>query len=198
MPEGKAETRPYKRGMYYRHPEWSKDKSQAYFKGTRMQVVWPLVKMAILIVLYLILSKFLEFSFWKCILVLFVVIFYYQELVARIMGYKRMPSMDAQCFISSSKSHVNFMSVSAYDKDLSWDIFMHNIEKVLATMPKISYKVVECAGDYYYEALDMHEALKMAIQEIKDPEMKLKTHQDIANYCQDSINVKMPMDGPQW
>ena len=98
------------------------------------------------------------------------------------MGYKRMPSMDAQCFISSSKSHVNFMTANAYDKDLSWDTFMLNIGKLLKVCPKISYRVVECAGDYYYEELDMQEALKMSIIEITDPELKVKTHQDIANY----------------
>ena len=36
----------------------------------------------------------------------------------------------------------------------------------------------------------------MAIVEIKG--FKFNTHQDIENYCQDNLNLKMPMDGPQW
>ena len=129
---------------------------------------------------------------------MFVALFYYQVVVAYFMGYERMKSMDAQCFVSSSKSHLNFMSVNAYDKDLTIETFLYNIDRLIKVCPKISYKVVECGGDYYYQALPMKEALKMALVEIKDPDRLLYTHEDISNYVQDNMNMKMPMDGPQW
>ena len=38
----------------------------------------------------------------------------YQRVVAVVMGWRYMPPMDQACFVSTSKSHVNFMSVTGF------------------------------------------------------------------------------------
>ena len=53
------------RGFYKEKTEWSSDKDHAYFQGTRLKIVWPTIKIAGLIALYL-----LTGSFAVCILAL--------------------------------------------------------------------------------------------------------------------------------
>ena len=120
-----------------------------------IQIVWPLIKLSCMTVLYQVLKQVIELSFWPNMLICFLVIWFYQDVVAKVNGLKRMSSMDAQCFVSSSKSHVNFISVCAYDRSLNWDILMFNIDRLIKYQQKMSYKVVECGGDYYYKALPM-------------------------------------------
>lgn len=85
---------PYTRGMYYTQPAWSKDTSPKYFDTLAMRIGWPLVKIALLLNLYLALSKTLHLDHWVCILTCLVVILYYQDATAWFYGLKRIPSMD--------------------------------------------------------------------------------------------------------
>lgn len=112
MPPQPKTTRPYTRGMYRMPEPWSKDTSQAYYKGTTTQVVWPLVKLFCLASIFFLLQFVLEVSTSLSCFACFIVIWFYQDVVAKIMGLKRMAALDAQCFVSSSKSHVNMLSVS--------------------------------------------------------------------------------------
>ena len=140
----------YKRGSYYKHPEWAKDTSQAYYQGFRLKIVWPLTKIAIMVTLLQTLRLVAGLSLPVSVGICFAVVWFYQDVVAFMMGYKRMASMDAMCFISSSKAHVNYMCVTCYDQPLSRETILHNFNKMLKLLPKFQYVVEECCGDYYY------------------------------------------------
>ena len=85
---------PYTRGMFYLHPEWSKDTSPKFFETRAMRYGWTLVKIALLLNLYLILHKTLGIGHLACLVVCIIVTLYFQEVTARVYGLKRIPSMD--------------------------------------------------------------------------------------------------------
>ena len=70
------------------------------------------------------------------------------------------------------------------------------MEKVVKHMPKLTYKIVEIAGDYYYKAMSIEETFKKAMMVNMDPKTILKDKKDIDRYIQDNIGQKMPLDGP--
>lgn len=52
------------------------------------------------------------------------------------MGFHVVPSMDAATFLSSAKSHVNFINVVHYGRPISDDVIHFNISKLMKFMPK--------------------------------------------------------------
>ena len=84
------------------------------------------------------------------ILLIILTVSVYQEVVALFCGVMAIPAMDQACFVSSSKSHVNFMNCMAYDRSMDPSIVLFNMEKAIKYLPKFHYKVVEILGDYYY------------------------------------------------
>ena len=58
--------------------------------------------------------------------------------------------MDAATFLSTSLSNVNSLNVSFYDEPPDYETVLYR-SKVLADIcPKLTYRIVEFAGDYYY------------------------------------------------
>ena len=49
-------------------------------------------------------------------------------------------------------------------------------------MPKLTYKIVEIAGDYYYKAMSIEETFKKAMMVNMDPKTILKDKKDIDRY----------------
>ena len=141
--------------MYYEHPNWSKDKSKAYYQGFDMKIKWPAIKYTILISLYLSCRFLGGLDHIYCFCAILVLTLYYQNVIAKCIGAVRIPSMDAMTFLSSAKSHVNYMNATFYDAEINLATAKLNLYKVAKFMPKCSYKMVECCGEYYYK--QMHE-----------------------------------------
>jgi hypothetical protein len=76
----------------------------------------------------------------------------YQHLVAAVFGLKTMPAMDQACFISTSKSHINYMNFCLIDGNFrSEDLKRIYAEVYLGKFEKLRYNVVYKFGDIYYE-----------------------------------------------
>ena len=58
------------------------------------------------------------------------------------------------------------------------------------------YKIVEVAGDFYYEEMSEEEFIRKGL--IYNKEGQLKNQRDIDLFCQDNLNEKLPLDGPLW
>ena len=61
--------------------------------------------------------------------------------------------------IGNSKSIVNFMNCTGYDIECDPEIVKRKLDAAFKVMPKFKYKLVEFAGDYYYQEMDAEEAL---------------------------------------
>ena len=83
----------------------------------------------------------------------------YQFVIAKIFGLKMMPAMDQACFISSSKSNVNYVSVTFFEGNFDEKWLRKTCrEWYLKTFQKYSYKVVMKLGDLYYKQMPQEEA----------------------------------------
>ena len=72
-------------------------------------------------------------------------------------------------------------------------------ESVLDRLPKLTYKVKEICGDYYYEKMTKQETLQKAFYSTKKGSPKeLRSQNDINMYIRDNMNQKNPLDGPLW
>lgn len=67
------------------------------------------------------------------------------------MGYNIIPGMDAATFVSTSKHNANIMNVSYYDSPPDAAVVEYNIRILMKTIPKMTYKIVEFGGEYYYQ-----------------------------------------------
>lgn len=93
---------------------------------------------------------------------------FYQDVVALIVPNTiKMPPMDQQCFLSSTKAHVNYMNVSVQDKPTKEAAFT-KWSTCIDKYPKMAYKVKEICGDYYYEKMSKEETIKKAFVYAKD------------------------------
>jgi hypothetical protein len=120
------------------------------------------------------------------------------------MGFHVVPSMDATTLLSSAKCHVNFVNVTHYDQVITEDVIRFNVGKMMKFMPKYTQHFVEFGGEYYYKYLDDDPkkaediAFKNGIVWETDPDLILESEEDIDNWAQDNINIKMPLDGPMF
>lgn len=73
------------------------------------------------------------------------------------MGYHAVPVMDQTCFLGGSKSVVNFMNCTWYDTKADIELVKDKFRKACDRMPKLRYKLVEFAGDFYYEEMSTEE-----------------------------------------
>ena len=103
--------RPYVRGMYCTHPAWSKDTSNAYYQGVEMKVYWPLFRCLVLILFFLLMKFAFALSTALSLLWCLILMISYQKVIAKIMGFHVVPSMDAATLLSSAKCNVNFVNV---------------------------------------------------------------------------------------
>ena len=115
-----------------------------------MKIKWPLIKYAISISLWLSCRFFGGLDHIYCFCAVLILTLSYQNIIAKCIGANRIPSMDAMTFLSSAKSHVNFMNAVFYDDEIDMATVKFNMYKLAAFMPKYSYKMVECCGEYYY------------------------------------------------
>lgn len=58
---------------------------------------------------------------------------------------------------------------------------------------KCRCRIVKVAGDYYYEEMDLEEALEVSIQKIPDNMSK----EEIQKYVEETINKRIPLSVPQ-
>ena len=58
--------------------------------------------------------------------------------------------MDAATFLSTSLNNVNSLNVSYYDHPPDIPTVKYRMSVLVKTIPKLTYKIVEYAGDYYY------------------------------------------------
>ena len=65
-------------------------------------------------------------------------------------------------------------------------------------LPKMRYKIKSICGDYYYEEMTKEEAMKKAFIKPESEDQVLRSRDDIDAYVRDNLNVKLPLDGPQW
>lgn len=65
-------------------------------------------------------------------------------------------------------------------------------------LPKLTYKVKEIGGDYYYEKMSKEETMKKAFIRPQGPDKVLKSMKDVDAYIRDNMGVKFPTDGPLW
>ena len=147
--------KPYVRGMYYNHPSWSKDTTNAYYQGVEMKFYWPLFRWIMLITFFI----SLKFGIYKLstghsILWCLILCLSYQKVIAKIMGFHVVPSMDAATLLSSAKCHVNFVNVVHYDKMVPDEVIQFNFGKLMMFMPKMTQHFVEFGGEYYYKYID--------------------------------------------
>ena len=92
---------------------WSNDKTVCYYQGWRMKFIYPLGKALLLGMfgVYLAAETSMQIAGAVCLLIAV----YYQNVVASVLGYAVIPSMDYTCFLGGSKSVVNFMNCTYYD-----------------------------------------------------------------------------------
>jgi hypothetical protein len=179
------------RGFYLQDTKWSKDKDVAYFQGTNLKVVWPCVKIFSLLAIFAMLKIALGLSTLHSVGICFCIIMFYQDVVCLILPNTiKMPAMDQQCFLSSTKAHVNYMNVSVQDKSTKQAAF-DKWSSCIDTYPKMSYKVKEICGDYYYEKMSKEETIKKAMIYAKDKKHELKCQKDIDGYVRDNMNTKV-------
>lgn len=88
------------------------------------------------------------------------------------------------------------MNCTCYDVECDYKIVQARLMDAVRILPKLQYKLVECAGDYYYEKMSVEETFRKAF--IVGDENNIKCKDDIDNFVQDNLNNKMPLDGPLW
>lgn len=182
------------RGFYKESCEWTKDHSVAHFQGFKNKVVYPVIKICLLVCFYF--AFRLYFSVKLSVLLCLCVIAFYQDFVAMVVPNTiRMPAMDHQCFLSNTKAHVNYANVSY--NDAAWDEEIpKKFIKVIEMFPKMRYKIKIIFGDYYYEEMSKEETIQKAILTFKSKDKELKSYQDVNDYIADNLNNKLPLDGP--
>lgn len=124
------------------------------------------------------------------------VIFTYQRIVALLVPNTIViPSMDQVTFMSTNKTHLNYMNNSQYDFH-DTDALSHRFKEMIRTMPKFRYKIKEICGDYYYELMSYEEAVEKIFITAESKEKEVQNQQDIDDYIRDNMNVMLPHDGP--
>jgi hypothetical protein len=185
-------------GFYKETPEWTTDTEREYFSGTRLNIVWPLVKITLISLVFGVLTLGLSFGIPASIGICFLIVSFYQDLVCLIVPNTiRMSPMDQQCFLNGPNAHVNYMNVSILSMSNIREMSKQAYLKAMKIHPKLRYQVKEIAGDYYYQEMSEEEAINKIFLQPFEGEKALRSQQDIDDYVKDNLNEKMPMDGPQ-
>ena len=88
------------------------------------------------------------------------------------------------------------MNCTGYDFECDPEIVKTKFEAAMKVMPKFRYKIIEFAGDYYYEMMSVEETIRKGFIVGKDD--NCRTAEDIDRFAQDNVNEKLPLDGPLW
>jgi hypothetical protein len=160
--------------------KWTKDKTKNHFEGVWMKVIWPIIKIASLITIFMIFKYVAEISTLYSVLVCVTITLSYQHVIA--MKYKDvfvMPAMDHQSYISSPNSFVNYMNLQqyiGYDEDAVIGMFKKYITD---KQPKFRYKIKEIAGDYYYEMMSLEETFEKLFISAESPDKVLTNQKEV-------------------
>lgn len=186
------------RGFYEVKNTWSQDTETKYFKGFMNKVGWTLIKLAVLGVFWLTFYIY-DTSIFVVVLATLALVLIYQHVIAAVFGLKVMPAMDVGCYVGTSLANVNLMSVSFFDGEFTEEglRFIYR-EKFIGRFDKFKYKVTMKFGDMYYEEISAKEALEHGFYFQKDPAKILTSQREIEMFVEDNINIKIPLDGPQW
>mmetsp|Transcript_1953 Transcript_1953/g.3388 ORF Transcript_1953/g.3388 Transcript_1953/m.3388 type:complete len:359 (-) Transcript_1953:686-1762(-) len=179
--------------------KWSKDKTYKYFQGFENKVLWPSIKILILSIVFAA-SLYHGLGVAKTFFLIIALVGMYPHFICLLSGGKLiyMPAMDQASFISTSKSHVNFMSVTGIEGEFSFDFVKHKVLENSRRFPKFRYKIVNKFGDLYYEEMEINDALDKAVFFETDKSKGFKSQHEVDMYIRDNMNIKMPMDGPQY
>ena len=160
------------------------------------KVVYPLIKTIALIVFWYILKSH-DVS-WKLMVPFMLAgIYAYQLVIAKMFGLIMMPAMDQACFISTSRSHANFVSVTFFEGNFDEEWLAKKFKDwYIETFEKYSYRVVMKYGDIYYKKMTKQEAFEKGVHIIKDPKLICRNRRDIEMWVEDNLNQKLPLDGP--
>lgn len=81
--------------------------------------------------------------------------------------------MDQACFVSTSKSHINYMSVTAYDGGVVAEEDARKIYlKTINQFPKFRYNIKMFFGDMYYgDMLSVEETMEKAFTYFSEDKM---------------------------
>ena len=126
-----------------------------------MKIVFPCIKGGWLLTLFISCLIF-ELPLYLNLLLCLLALCFYQNIVALIIPNTiKMGPLDHHCFLSSSKAHVNYMNMQLQDKPCE-ETAIRNFRKLLSLYPKMTYKIKEIAGDYYYEKMSIDETMEKA------------------------------------
>ena len=81
------------RGYFTIDEPWAKDKTTKYFKGAKDKVIYPLIKLVIIILLWISLYN-KDIPSWQIGVCTLVILLTYQHFVALAFGLRVMPTMD--------------------------------------------------------------------------------------------------------
>ena len=187
----------YPRGHFYKIPSWTKDNEVDYFPTMKSWVIWPFIKLLLLYCLAKLITKLGFNKIWTSS-VLFIIVALYQRIVAYVMGYEYMHPMDQACFISSKFSKVNLCGASGIEGTLFDQKSSKKLtEKIIKRFEKSRYKIEYFCGDLYYKKMSIQETLEKAYKWLDEKE-GLKNMSEVDCWVEDNINMKLPLDGPQW
>ena len=122
-----------------------------------MKFIYPTIKAILLGIAAYFMNINLEM--WQTILICLAAVLYYQNVVATLMGLHTIPIMDYTCFLGGSKSVVNFMNCTWYDTKCDPDLVKSKISWAVKHNPKLRYKIVDVAGDFYYQEMTEEEMM---------------------------------------
>lgn len=112
------------------------------------------------------------------------------------MGWVYMEPMDQACFVSTSKSHVNFMSVTGFGEGvMSKEDTITMYKDTIRRYPKFTNIIETKGADLYYSKISEEDAFNKGFKFLEGEDAITNQH-DIDLFIQDNINVKMPLDGP--
>lgn len=122
-----------------------------------MGIYYPLVKLGLFLVTFLLFNLELSFRVSLFLTVIFALIYPYY-VASVVPNTVVMPAMDQQTYVSNPNQLVNYMNCSMYDKEDVQAIELC-FKKAISNFPKMRYKVKEIFGDYYYEEMSVAETI---------------------------------------
>eukprot|EP00347_Sterkiella_histriomuscorum_P012286 403369170 len=139
---------------------------------------------------------FAALDFRWALLLSFLVLTFYKDLIGFITKLKPMPVMDLCTFFTSTNTNSNIMSV-IYLEPLKTEKARQRISELMAKLPKMRYSIVDILGDYYYKELPQKGLIDVIFKELPKSEW-LKNDDEINKYIQQTINIPFDFSRPQF
>lgn len=101
--------------------------------------------------------------------------------------------------VGNKNAHHNFISLAYLEGEFTFESLRNLYRyKFVEDFEKFSYRIVMKFGDPYYEKIDKDEAFNRAFHVIENPGKMFTSQKEIDMFIEDNLNVKLPLDGPQW